>query len=56
MKDFKAHLEAFFLWYFSFHAIKEITQHALAALLVNGLPPEMSGLIKRQKIGWEGKA
>ena len=50
--DFKVGLEALFLWHSGLHAIN-VTQPTLAALFINGLAPEISGLIKRQKIGWE---
>ena len=36
-----------------FHAINKVTQPAPAALFVHGLSPEITGSIKRQKIGWE---
>ena len=51
--DFKAHSEAAFLQHSGFYTINEVTQPAVAGLCVNGLSPEISGLIKRQKIGWE---
>lgn len=47
--DFKVHLEALSLWHSGFHTIEEVPQPALAALSVNGLYPEIRGLIKRQK-------
>lgn len=48
--DFKACLEAFFLQHLGFHTINKVTQ---PALFVSGLSPEISGLVKRQKTGWE---
>lgn len=53
MADFKVDLEALFLWHSGFHAINDVTQPTLAALFINGLSSEISGLIKRQKLGWE---
>lgn len=47
----KAFLEALFLQHSGLHTLDEVTQLALAALLVNGLPPEISGLIKGQRAG-----
>ena len=51
--DFKTQLEALFLRHSGFHTINDVTQPALVAQLVNGLSPEISRLIKRQKIGRE---
>lgn len=51
--DCKALLEALFLWHSGVHTINKVTQSAPAALFVNGLSSEISGLLKRQKIGWE---
>lgn len=41
------------LQHLGFCTVDKITQPALAALFVNGLSPEISGLIKIQKTGWE---
>ena len=51
--DFKAHLKALFLRHSDFHTIDDAAQPALTALLVNVFSPEISRLIKRQKIEWE---
>lgn len=53
--DFKAHLEALFLQHSGFHTINEVTQPALAALSVNGLSPEMSGLITKAENMMQGQ-
>lgn len=53
VEDFKSCLEALLLQHLGFRTIDKITQPALAALFVNELSPEISGLIKRQKTGWE---
>lgn len=42
-----------FLGHSGFHTINEATPPVLAALVVNELSPEICGLIKRQKRGWE---
>ena len=42
--DFKAHMEALFLWYLGFHTINNVIQ---PGLFVNRLSPEISGLIKK---------
>lgn len=42
-----------FLWHSGFHTINDDTQPALAALFVNGLSLEVSGLIKGRKKRWE---
>lgn len=47
------HLQTKERWIFWVPYSKEVTQPALAARLVNGLSPEISGLIKKQKIGWK---
>lgn len=46
-------LEALFFQHSRFQKINKVTQAALDALLVNGLSPECSRSITRQKIGWE---
>lgn len=45
--------KAIFYGHSGFYTIKEVTQPALAAFFVNGLPSEISELLKRHKIGWE---
>lgn len=56
LANFKGPLEALFFWHPGFQKISKVTQAALDALLVNGLSPEISRSIKRQKIGWEAMA
>ena len=46
--DFKACLEALFLWHSGFHTISDVFQPALAALFENGLSSEISGLRDRK--------
>ena len=55
MADFKAHPEAFFLQHSGFHTINYVNQPTLPALFWSGLSPGVSGLVKRQKIGWTGR-
>lgn len=50
--DFIACLKTLFLWHSGCCTINKATQPALAHLFINGLSSEISGLIKRQKLGW----
>ena len=52
MAGFQACLEALFLWYSGCYTINKATQPSLAPLFVNGLSPEISGLIKGQTLEW----
>ena len=47
MPNFETCLEVLFLRHPGFHKINDVTQPALTAQLVNGLSPEISGLIKK---------